>query len=272
MQHLDDPDVVVVDATVRPPGAARSARADHEAGHIPGARFCDLDQVSDPGNPRPRKIPDRAHFLNEIGKLGIETGKYVVVYDTLGLFSAARLWWMLRHFGHDRVAVLDGGMLAWRQAGGPVEAGIVTPLPVNFEPGATRNLLALWPDVLEASQAGRQILDARTPGRWAGTEGEAAAGARAGHIPNSRNLCWSEILHAETRALLPAADLRRRFEAAGLSLDHPVELSCGSGMTACILALGLFSIGHENWRVYDGSWEEWSQMPDLPVAQSGAPG
>ncbi len=263
--HLDDPDVIVVDATVHLPDTGRNARKEYEAEHIPGALFFDLDVIADPDNPRPRKIPTRDRFAREVGKLGITAEKHVIAYDTRGLYSAARVWWLFRHYGIDNVSVLDGGMVAWKKAGGPVDSAAPAAAAATFAPGETRDLLALWPDVLAESKSGGQILDARTPGRWAGTENDRYPGARAGRIPGSTNLYWEDLLDAGDRTLLPEEDLRKRFAATGLDLDKPVTISCGSGLTACILALGLARIGKEDWRVYDGSWDEWGRNPDLPI-------
>lgn len=267
-EHLTDPNVIVVDATVHLPDTGRDARQEYLEKHIPGALFFDLDVIADPDNPRPRKIPSRSRFIDEVSKLGIRPGAHIVAYDTPGLYSAARVWWMFRHFGYDNVSVLDGGMVAWQLNGGAVEAGAPKTASAAFEAGDTRGLLALWPEVLEVSNAAGQIIDARTAGRWAGTEIDRYPGARAGHIPNSMNLYWANLLHPVTREFLPADEVRKKFEAAGLAFDAPVTISCGSGLTACILALGLHQLGYDNWRVYDGSWDEWGRNHDLPVAVS----
>ncbi|MBT9386457.1 sulfurtransferase [Pseudooceanicola sp. CBS1P-1] len=270
--HLDDADVVVVDATVHLADTGRDARAEYGEGHIPGALFFDLDVIADPENPRPRKIPSRARFEAEVGKLGITPGSHVVAYDTPGLYSAARVWWLFRQYGYDNVSVLDGGLVSWKLAGGALASGVETRAPATFTAGQTRDLLALWPQVLETSKAKGQILDARTAGRWAGTETDRYPGARAGHIPNSLNLYWAELLDKETRQMLPAPVLEQKFRAAGVDPDQPVTISCGSGLTACILALGLSRIGRDDWRVYDGSWDEWGRNHDLPVATAAEEG
>lgn len=263
--HLNDPDIILVDASVHLPDTGRNAHAEYTQEHIPGAMFFDLEVIADPDNPRPRKIPSRDRFISEVGKLGIEPGKHIVAYDTPGLYSAARVWWMFRHFGYENVSVLDGGMVAWKLSGGQVEAGDVS-LPVaKFEPGQTCDLLAFWADVLVASRTGGQIIDARTAGRWAGTEIDRYPGARAGHIPNSLNLYWADLLDPQTREFRPTEVIRELFEASGLLMDQPVSISCGSGLTACILALGLHSLGKDDWQVYDGSWDEWGRDHDLPV-------
>jgi thiosulfate/3-mercaptopyruvate sulfurtransferase len=261
--HLHDRSVRVVDASVHLPDTGRNARAEYLTEHIPGALFFDLEKIADPDNPLPRKFPPRDRFALEVGVLGIDNKTHVIAYDTLGLYSAARVWWLFRHYGYDNVSILDGGLKAWKAAKLPVEAGEVTASPAKFLPGQERNLLARWPQ--SSQERDTQILDARTAGRFAGTEVDRYPGARPGHIPNSRNLYWANLLDPESRKLLPAEVIRERLAKAGISDDKPVTLTCGSGLTACILALGLHLTGNNDWRVYDGSWDEWGRKPELPV-------
>lgn len=264
--NLANPSVRIVDATVHLPDTGRNAREEYLAEHIPGAVFFDLERIADPDNPLPRKFPPRERFAQEVGALGIDNRTHVVAYDTLGLYSAARVWWLFRQYGYDHVSILDGGLKAWKADGFPVAAGEVSVPAAKFVPGAARDLLALWPQVLRTSTAAsEQILDARTAGRFAGTEQDRYPGTRPGHIPNSRNLYWANLLDPQTRKLLPAEVIRERIEGAGIALDRPVTLTCGSGLTACILALGLHLAGNDRWRVYDGSWDEWGRRTDLPV-------
>lgn len=268
-ENLDNPAIRIVDATLHLPDTGRDAHAEYAAAHIPGAVFLDYARVADPDNPLPRKFPPPQRFADEIGALGIDNRTHVVAYDTLGLYSAARAWWLFRQYGYDHVSILDGGLKEWKAQGFPVEAGEVHVARRTFVPGAQRDLLARWSDVKKASEAHAQILDARTPGRFAGTEQDRYPGTRSGHIPNSRNLYWADLLDPHTRKLLPREAIRSRIEAAGIVLDAPVTLTCGSGVTACILALGLHLDGHDDWRVYDGSWDEWGRRADLPVESSG---
>ncbi len=264
--HLEDPSICIVDATVHLPDTGRNAKAEYLQEHIPGAGFFDLDLIADPANPLPRKFPPEDVFALEVGKLGIGNETHVVAYDTPGLYSAARVWWLFRHYGYDNVSVLDGGLKHWKAQGRALQAGGVERSPASFRLSAGRDLLALWPQVLEASGDSKvQILDARTPGRFAGTEQDRYPGTRAGHIPNSLNLYWADLLDAESRKLLPVAQLRERFSKAGMAWDKPVTATCGSGLTACILALGLHLCGKDDWKVYDGSWDEWGRRQDLPV-------
>ena len=264
--HLDNPSVRIVDATVHLPDTGRDAKAEYLQEHIPGAGFFDLNVIADPVNPLPRKFPPREVFAREVSKLGIGNDTHVVAYDTPGLYSAARVWWLFRQYGYDKVSVLDGGLKYWKMRGLPVQAGARECSPVNFSVRSERDLLALWPQVLEASRSeASQVIDARTPGRFAGTEQDRYPGTRAGHIPNSLNLYWADLLEADSRKLLPESELRERFDKAGIRWDKPVTATCGSGLTACILALGLHLCGKDDWRVYDGSWDEWGRRQDLPV-------
>ena len=264
--RLDNPSIKIVDATVHLPDTGRNARTEYLQGHIPGAMFLDFERVADPANPLPRKCPDISHFAEEIGALGIDNDCHIIAYDTPGLYSAARGWWLFRHYGYDKVSIVDGGMKAWRAASLPLVAGEVPAARKTFVASGERGLMARWPEVLDAAHTGSpQIFDARTAGRFAGTEQDRYPGTRVGHIPGSRNLYWADLLEPETRCLLPQADLRARFESAGMDYDAPAILSCGSGLTACILALALHLTGKNDWQVYDGSWDEWGRRADLPI-------
>ena len=268
--NLRAPKLRVVDATVHLPDTGRDARAEYLAEHIRGASFFDLSKIADPHNPLPRKFPPVEVFVREVGALGIDNDTHVVAYDTPGLYSAARVWWLFRQYGYDRVSILDGGLKTWKAEGRPVEAGDVHSTPAVFKAGQPRDLYASWQDVLSAAKSGSaRILDARTPGRFAGTEVDRYPGARPGHIPNSRNLYWADLLDPQTRKLLPADAIAQRFHKAGVGQKEPMVLSCGSGLTACILAIGLHLTGRDDWKVYDGSWDEWGRRQDLPVETGG---
>ena len=191
----------------------------------------------------------------------------MIAYDTPGLYSAARVWWLFRQYGYDHVSILDGGLKSWKAHGLAVEAGAVDFTPLQFNVDHERDLLALWQHVLTISDSGdEQLLDARTAGRFAGTEVDRYPGARPGHIPNSLNVYWADLLNTNTRELLPLNEMRDRLTKAGFDFNKPVTLTCGSGLTACILALGLHLLGKDDWKVYDGSWDEWGRRAELPVA------
>lgn len=264
-EHLHDANLCIVDATVHLPDTGRDAKAEFLEEHIPNSIFFDLSDIADPENPLPRKVPNKQIFCTKVGDLGIDNNTHVVAYDTPGLYSAARVWWLFRLYGYDNVSILDGGLTHWRQYGGEITTQLSPRKPRIFKAEITRDLLALKDDVLKASSLGKEILDARTPGRFSGQEPDRYPGARPGHIPSSHNLYWAHLLHPETRELLPKEKLMQRFSESGINIDNPLILTCGSGVTACILAIALDQIGRHEWRIYDGSWDEWGRDHDLPV-------
>lgn len=267
-QHIDDEDLRIVDATWFLPNIDRSASAEFEAGHIPGAVLWDIDAIADPDSDLPHMLPSPAEFAAAMDSLGISDGTRVVIYDAHGLMTAARPWWMLRYFGHDDAAVLDGGILKWRAEGRPEESGASAPRSGNRRftarnrPDLLRDLTQVQ-DVLRTG--GEQVLDARSAARYTGAQPEPRPNCRVGHIPGTLNLPFDRLLDRETKCVLPEDALRAAFENAGIDLTRPVTTTCGSGVTACVLALGLHLIGHEEVPVYDGSWSEWGTRDDLPV-------
>lgn len=264
---LREPNLVVVDATWHMPGTARSGHQDYLAAHIPGAVFLDIDAVCDASIPLPHMLPTARQFAQAMGALGIRHTHHVVVYDQHGLFSAPRAWWMLRAFGHPRVSVLDGGLPAWRAAGGEVTAAppVISPAEYVVQHPYPQ-LLANREGVLAALENGAyQIADARSAARFTGAEADPRPGVRPGHIPGSRNVHYRSLLQADGIHLKAPDDLRKAFADAGIAADQPVITTCGSGVTACILALGLEATGNRAWAVYDGSWAEWGGSAGTPV-------
>lgn len=263
--HLRDADLRVVDGTWHMPQLKRDARAEFEAAHVPGAAFFDIDAIADRGTTLPHMLPTAGEFAAAVGALGIGSGDRVIVYDTRGVVSAARVWWTFRAFGHDAVAVLDGGLKKWRAEGRPVESGAAAPAPRAFQawprPELVRDLEAMRVNI--GSRAA-QVLDARSAGRFAGTEPEPRAGLRGGHIPGSRNLPY-ETLYRPDGTLKAPDELGKAVAAAGIDLGRPVVTTCGSGVTASVLALALYVLGRRDVAVYDGSWSEWGARADTPI-------
>ncbi|RPH76454.1 MAG: 3-mercaptopyruvate sulfurtransferase [Candidatus Rokuibacteriota bacterium] len=264
-KHLDEPHVRVVDGTWHMPQAKRDARAEFEAAHIPGAVFFDIDAIADRATSLPHMLPSAAQFAASVGELGISNGHRIVVYDVRGVVSAARVWWTFRAFGHDDVAVLDGGLRKWRAEGRPVESGGAAPargaFTARLRPELVRDVEAMRANVARRTV---QVLDARSAGRFAGTEPEPRAGLRGGHIPGSLSLPY-ETLYRPDGTLKPPNELREAVTAAGVDLGRPVVTTCGSGVTASVLALALYLIGRRDVAVYDGSWSEWGSRSDTPV-------
>jgi thiosulfate/3-mercaptopyruvate sulfurtransferase len=270
--HLDDPHVRVVDSSFKLPGITPTAKEDYDRGHIPGAVFFDIDDIAEPGTSLPHMIPSPNLFAHKMEGLGIGNGDRVVAYDSAGLSSAGRAWWMLRLFGHREVAILDGGLPKWRAEGRPLDTALTSPprrrFTPAFDPVLVRDKRAL---IRNLSSRQEQVVDARAAGRFEGTAEETRPGLRRGHIPGSRNLPYDRVTDPQTHQLRSAEELSRLFRDAGVALDRPIVASCGSGVTACALAFALHLIGHPGAAVYDGSWSEWGLPGDTPVEPGPAP-
>jgi thiosulfate/3-mercaptopyruvate sulfurtransferase len=255
----------VLDGSWHMPQQKRDAHTEFVAAHVPRAAFFDIDAIADTGSPLPHMLPTARTFASRVGALGVGAGDLVVAYDTRGVVSAARVWWTFRVFGHDRVAVLDGGFPKWRAEGRPVESGDPTPRPRRFGAHLRKSLVRDLAQMRANLTSRReQVLDARSGGRFAGTEPEPRAGLRSGHIPGSLNLPYDRLYRPDG-TFAPPLELRQTFAAAGLDLDRPVVTTCGSGVTASVLAFGLHLLRTGRVAVYDGSWSEWGGRKDTPV-------
>jgi thiosulfate/3-mercaptopyruvate sulfurtransferase len=267
--HLADPHVRVLDSSFKQPGVMPTAREDYDAGHIPGAVFFDIDDVAQLGTSLPHMIPSAERFAAKMAERGIGNDDRVIVYDANGLSSAGRAWWLLRLFGHDNVALLDGGLPKWKTEGRPLETNApaipARRFSVRFDPALVRDKAAVLANVASKRE---QVIDARAAGRFDGSAEETWPGRRRGHIPGSRNLSFDQMTDPKTKQLKSAEELHKLFAEAGIALDKPIVSSCGSGVTACALAFGLYLIGHERAAIYDGSWSEWG-LPDGPPIENG---
>jgi thiosulfate/3-mercaptopyruvate sulfurtransferase len=268
--HLRDPDLRVIDASWYLPAMARDAKAEYAAGHIPGARFFDIDDIADHRSDLPHMAPPPEKFISRMRTMGVGDGHQVVIYDGAGMLSAPRVWWTFRLMGKRDVAVLDGGFPKWRAEGRPIED--LPPLIRDRHMTVTRQN-QLVRDVTEVARASKlgdhTIIDARPAARFSGEAAEPRPGLRKGHMPGAVNLPYPDLLNGDGTMKAPAA-LREAFELAGVDLAKPAITTCGSGVTAAILSLALERIGKTDHALYDGSWAEWGMYADLPIATGPA--
>jgi thiosulfate/3-mercaptopyruvate sulfurtransferase len=268
--HLKDPDMRILDGSYYLPQMGRDPRAEYDAAHIPNARFFDIDDVADHGSDLPHMVPPVEKFMSRMRAMGVGDGHQVVVYDGMGLFSAARVWWLFKLMGQNNIAVLDGGLPKWQAEGRPVED---LPPVIRDRHMTVRRQNHMVKDVTQVSAASKlgdyEIIDARSPGRFRGEEPEPRAGLRPGHIPGSKNVCFKDLLNADQTMKNPA-EIRQIFESAGVDFNKPAITTCGSGVTAAVLSLGLERIGKTDHSLYDGSWSEWGMFPTVPVATGEA--
>lgn len=264
--HLGDPDLIILDGSFKLPGVTPIAAEDFAVRHIPGARFFDIDAIADHETTLPHMLPSASAFERHAAELGISNDSVVVVYDTPGLMSAGRVWWTLRVFGHDKVAILDGGLRKWLAEGRPVTSETATParghFRAKFDPATVRSKAQVFANLESHAE---QVIDARSADRFTAEEKEARPGLRSGHIPGSLNLPFNALTKPDTGEILDVAKIRKAFETAGLDLERPVIASCGSGVTAAALAFALHLAGKNDVAIYDGAWTEWGRPGDTPV-------
>lgn len=264
LSSLNDPRIRIVDATWYLPTEKKDPAAEFLEAHVPGAVRFDISAICDKGHKAPHMLPSPEQFSRQVGELGLGSENHVVVYDK-GEYAAARVWWMFRVFGHDRVSVLDGGFPKWLAERRPTASGEARPSPARFMPQFRRALVRSMEEMRENVQSkAEQVVDARPPARFAGELPEIRAGVKSGHIPDSRNLFYDETMTTPPRRYLPAAEIERKFRALDFDLGKPIVATCGSGVSACQLALALYLIGRTDVPIYDGSWAEWGSHEDNP--------
>ncbi len=269
--HLDDPSLRILDASYFVPGGVEPARKQYAEGHIPGAIFFDINDVAEPHGPKDHTFPNAEVFAAKVGTLGVGNGHHVVAYDHIGgTCAAARVWFMFRAFGHTRVSVLDGGRTKWNAEGRDLTRTASQFPPAVFHVTAQPRLKSKAEMAANIASKTFQTLDARGKGRFEGTEPEPRPGLRSGHIPGSRNLPFLNFIDADTKTWRSPDAIRAQFVAAGIDLAQPLATTCGSGVSACTLALGAHLTGKSDVAIYDGSWMEWGADASVPVATGPA--
>ncbi|MDE0944659.1 MAG: 3-mercaptopyruvate sulfurtransferase [Alphaproteobacteria bacterium] len=270
--NLGQGNIKVLDGSFYLPAEQRDAEAEYSAGHIPGAQRFNIDVVCAPNSDLPHMFPDGKAFADAVGALGISNDDTVVTYDGGKLTGACRVWWMFRAFGHAKIAVLDGGYKKWQAEGRAVENTLSAPTPASFcadyQGDMVRSVEQMLTMIDQSKNGGdtRQIIDARGAGRFDGTAAEPRAGLRSGHMPGAHNLPYDKLLN-ENGTLRSTDQLRALFTDAGVDLDRPIVTSCGSGVSAAVLLLGLRTLGHEDNTLYDGSWSEWGSRQDTAIVK-----
>jgi thiosulfate/3-mercaptopyruvate sulfurtransferase len=266
--RLDDPDVVVLDATLPPVGVTPpvDTRARYHAGHIPGAVFFDIEELSDRPNPLPHMLPPPEVFSRNVSALGIGDENDIIIYEQEGVFSGPRAWWTLKTFGAQNVYLLDGGLRAWIEAGLPTDSGPVHRAPAVFRAKLDQTAVKHFSGIQQMIAAHGQILDARSAGRFSGTLPEPRPGLSSGHMPGATSIPYTELV--DDGRLKPVEELRRIFASKGVDLEQPVTTTCGSGVTAAVLALGLEAVGAKQVTLYDGSWAEYAAHPQAVIEKT----
>lgn len=267
-EHLTDPDVKILDCTWLHESSNMDGRTQYRGRHLPGSVHFDIDAVADKSTPLPHMLPPAAEFAKKVGLLGIGDGDTVIVYDRMcGGAAAARVWWMFRIFGYDRVAMLDGGYGKWTKEKHPTDMSPVRPEPKSFtaalNPALVRDMGQM---VANLSARTEQVIDARGPAKFAGSQDDVFPVKKKGHIPGAINLPWGDLVVEETGALVTPEAMAARFSAAGIDLGQPIVVTCASGTISCVVMLALYLLGHTDAALYDGSWAEWGRADDTPAA------
>ena len=265
--HFSDLDVRILDCTWHHASTNLDGRTQYRGRHIPGSVHFDIDHIADRSNPLPHMLASATDFAKKVGLLGVGDGDRVVVYDRqCGGAAAARAWWMFRVFGYDKVAMLDGGYGKWTKEKYPADMSMVRPeqrsFSATFNPVLVRSLREMRENLMTAET---QVIDARRPAKFDGTQQDVFPFKKLGHIPNATNIPWADLIDPETGAFIARDALAARFASARIDLGRPIVTTCASGITSCVVALGLYLLGHKSAAVYDGSWAEWGLAEDTPA-------
>ena len=267
LNNLNNPRLKVIDASWHLPDTKRNGAVEYDCHHIPGSIFWDIDEISDKNTRLPHSLPNVNLFTQHMHKLGLNSEDSIVIYDGIGLFSAARPWWMLKTYGHRNVAILDGGLPKWKLESKPISSAKVKVKRGNFKANLNSELVTDLDNILtNLGSSEYQIVDARSKNRFLGLEPEPRTGMRCGHIPCSINFPFDKLLNSSNKTLLSPNNIHKKFVAAGINLQKPVITTCGSGVTACILVLAFELIGKTDVAVYDGSWAEWGSKSNSPIS------
>jgi len=272
-EHLNDENLVVLDASYFVPGGTAPGKEQYAVGHLPGALYFDINEVADPDADQDHTVPSSAVFNAKVSALGIGNDTTVIVYDAAGGgCAAARVWWMFRAFGHDKVSVLDGGLTKWKSENRPLTTDVHAPVPKTFTSSHEALDMVRSKDEIRSNIDAKayQVVDARSAGRFAGTDREPKKGLRSGHIPGSLNVPFASLFNPDTKTFKSADEIKSVFDSAGVDLSKPTATTCGSGVTACTVAIGAYLLGKDDVAIYDGSWVDWGSDPDTPIDTGSA--